>query len=184
MGISSNDRWDFVAGDTGRMRSFVHNGIVISGGRSVSLDAIKSTTIGIANQLAGTFNLSNYNTSNDEVRLEFDYVIHGIPNNIERNNVWLGLGLSPATHVYTYDIKANEIGTVKNSGSISLTDVLLDNNKTFTSDFQLLFNQFGSTVIGDIDRGEGITIDNVRLYTVQNDVQLISIVTPQYFFLW
>jgi len=130
------------------------------------------------NYLDGTFNLAAYDTATDEVRLEFDYKLHGRPKYKNGNEVWVrGNDTQPWIHVYYYDTSMNQ-GQVVNSGSMSLTTALAQNNQNFTSGFQVRFGQNDTSVIAANDYGNGLTIDNVKLYTVKNDVALLKIENP------
>lgn len=182
IGIGDAYRWDFESkADTGRVRSYVLDNVIIDGNRSISMDAYKSTTV-TQNILTSTFNLSNYTANNDEVRLEFDYIIHGKPKTEFGNVVWLrGKDTRAFNELYYYSFEPKTTGTVQNSGSISLNDLLQQFDDSFSASTQLVFGQNDTSVIGSRNFGNGVTIDNVKLYTVQNDIQLLSIVSPESF---
>lgn len=181
LGFTPDERWEFYAADTGRMRSFAHAGIVIEGDRSISMDAYKNSAKSMGNTLRGVFNLSNYDTANAEVRLEFDYVVHGTSKYTDYNVVNIKEHITDGAknvRLYQYNLNRANVGDKQNSGSLSVTDALQSAGFNFTSDIALEFNQWDSTCIGDADFGAGITIDNVTLYTVQNDIQLLDITSP------
>lgn len=181
LGFDPNERWDFYASDTGRMRSYPYSNVIIEGNRSISLDAYKNTGIAMSNSLKGIFNLSNYKAGNTEVRLEFDYIIHGIPNRTNNNIVSIREHADEAAtiaKIFQYNTNRAFIGAKQNSGSLSISDALLSNGLDFTSDIGIEFLQVDSTCIAAINYGAGITIDNVTLYTVQNDMQLLEVISP------
>lgn len=181
-GIGENRRWEYRnTTDTGRIRSFVLNSTVISGQRSISLDAYKSCP-GNFNTLTGTFNMSAYNAAIDEVRLEFDYLVHGVPKTKPGNEVMVrGTDTKPYQVAYGYKLGQQEVRRVTNSGSISLSDILLNTGDNFSASTQIQFTQNDTSLIAARDEGNGVTIDNVRLYTVKNDLQLLSIESPKPF---
>jgi hypothetical protein len=180
-GISPNAHWDYYhSTDTGRFRSFVNSNITIDGNRSISLDAYKNIEVVNLNEFIGTFNLNNYNAGADEVRLEFSYLLHGIPRHIDSNEVWVrGKDTDVWQHLFYYNRDILKQGKILNSGSLSVTDALHNNSQTFSTSFQVKFGQFDTSCISLKDYGNGLTLDDVKLYTVQNDMQLTSIVSPK-----
>ncbi len=181
LGFDPNERWEFYASDTGRMRSYPYSNVILEGNRSISLDAYKSTTTAISNSLKGIFDLSNYNANITEVRLEFDYIMHGSPIRAENNVVNIrdhADETARSLKIFQYNTSRAQIGDRQNSGSLSISDVLLNNGLDFTSDIGIEFVQVDSTCIADMNYGAGITIDNISLYTVQNDVQLLDVTSP------
>ncbi len=181
-GIGDGRRWDYRnTTDTGRIRSFVLYSTLVSGQRSISLDAYKSCP-GNFNTLTGTFNMAGYNANNDEVRLEFDYIIHGLPKGTPGNELQVrGTDTKPYQVAYKYEISRQGVGNVVNSGSISLSDILLNTGDNFSSSTQIQFGQNDTSLIASRREGNGLTVDNVKLYTVQNDVQLLSVESPEPF---
>ncbi len=177
-GMSAGRRWDYIAStDTGRLRSFVNEDITIAGNRSISMDAIQNMN-GNKNDFTGTFNLAMYNLT-DEIRMEFDYLLHGQPKFFDGNDVWVRGDDSKEWHkAYEYNNNPITVGRVQNSGSLSLTDVLSKNGEMFSTSTQIRFSQNDTSVISLANYGNGVTIDNVKLYTVKNDVQIVDIVSP------
>lgn len=181
VGIAPNEHWDYTnSTDTGRIRSFVNPSITINGNRSISLDACQYM-IGNQNDFTGTFNLKDYDVTKDEVRLEFSYVLHGKPVFKTGNGVSLrGNDSQPSWGVlYNYDTSFINIGEIRKSGSLSITDALIKSGTNFSSSMQLMFSQNDNSVIALRNFGKGLTIDDVQLYTVKNDVQLVDIVNPK-----
>lgn len=179
MGFTPNQHWDFAnSSDTGLLRTQINSDITISGNRSVSLSSLMFTAAPITNTLTGTFNTTAYNVANDELRLEFDYKMHGYTHFTDSNRVWVRAADSLAWRpVYSYNRDA-VTGTVINSGSISLTDALIAAGKNFTAGLQIRFGQQDTTTISLNNYGTGTTIDNIKLYAVSNDVTLDSILIP------
>ena len=183
VGIGINRRWDYTPfSKDGRIRNYVLDDILIGGNRSISMDAVRNSS-GVRNSFTGTFNLSNYNATSDEIRLEFDYIIHGVPKhkNISNNVTVRGTDTKVYQSLYSYNTELEYIGSVVNSGSLSLSDLVLAGGDNFSSSTQIQFNQNDTSVIANKNFGNGLTIDNVRIYSVQNDIQLLSINSPASF---
>lgn len=177
-GFSTARRWDFASStDTGRVRSLVLPSVTLNGQRSLSMDASRNCK-GNTNTLTGTFNLVAYDARTDEVRVEFDYILHDVPP--VENNLLSARGATSKQFrsLYTYNAEVKNIGRIQNSGSLSLSDLLDGATDNFSSSTQLLFAQNDGTLIGGRNVGAGLTIDDIRIYTVKNDVQLLAIVTP------
>lgn len=178
-GLGEGRRWDFEkTTDTGRIRSFVLGSVTIDGQRSLSMDAYKSCP-GNYNALTGTFNLANYNAGADEIRLEFDYIVHGKPKSEPGNEVMVRGGDTTTMQLgYKYNMSLEALGRVQNSGSISLSDIMLNTGDVFSSSTQIQFGQNDTSLIAGRNFGNGLTLDNIKLYTVQNDVQLLKVLSP------
>lgn len=181
VGIDGAEKWDFTQSQPkGRMQTFVNSAITIAGNRSASLDNAGNQGGNIAgssyNTLTGTFNLSQYNTTNWEVRCEFDYLLHGVPKFDTGNRAWVrGSENDPWLPLLDYRIDTGNLGEVFSSGSLSLTDILAAGGQTFSSSTQVRFTQYDTSRIAAIYFGNGLTMDNFKLYLVTDDVQLLSI---------
>ncbi len=180
VGVAPNGHWDyFNINDSGRMRSFVNESITISGDRSISLDEDRNVKNGSKNTFNGTFNLSNYDTGTTEVRVDFDYIIHGNPKTAEGNIVAArGNDTLPWAPFFTYDLSAYP-GFRTKALSLSLTDVVRLTGHNFTTSTQVSFGQNDTSLIAAKNFGNGITIDNFKIYTVTNDASIKGIVSPQ-----
>ena len=180
IGITANDRWDFYnSTDSARVRSFVTSDVTIGGSRSISLDAIQNLgAMNATNFLTGTFNATGYQAGVSEVRFQFDYRLHGKPQSTDSNAVWVrGSDTQPWIFLYRYDTSVTA-GDTKSSGSLSLSSALTAAGQDFSSSTQIRFGQRDTSLIELNDYGNGLTLDNVRLYIVQNDVALTSVVSP------
>lgn len=181
-GLFDSSRWDYARSDSGyaRLRSFVDTTVVISGNRSVSLDADRFYRSSV-NLFKGTFNLTGYDVSNTEVRAEFDYMVHGEETRYpDSNAVFIrGTDADPWIPLFVFDTSL-ENGVRRNSGSISVTDILRSAGQQLSTSTAVLFVQKDTTVIAAADYGTGYTVDNFKLYTLGNDIALIFIDTPRY----
>lgn len=180
IGISPDERWDYTnESDTCRLRSFITQAIVIGGSRSISLDAIYNSNSSHGNEFAGTFNMSNYNTANDEVRMEFDYILHSRNSAVENSPVLVrGTDSKSWLPLFELNSDAGGTGSAYNSGSLSVTDALQKGSQLFSTSTQINFTENDKSLISERNLGSGVTIDNVKLYTVQNDIQLKEIRSP------
>lgn len=173
-----NDHWDFEnSTDSGRLRNFVSSDVIISGNRSISMDLLYNLPEN-RNYLYGTFNLSGTQVQSDEARLELDYKWHGTPKWQEGNDIYVR-GNDTAVWVKLFDMDTTVTkGKTTNTGSLSLTHALSGAGQQFSSSFQIRIGQHDTSAIAANDYGNGLTLDNVKLYTVKNDVQLLRVVTP------
>ena len=179
VGMSPNGHWDyFNANDSGRVRSFVSDDITISGSRSMSLDDNQCAHAGSLNTFVGTFNLARYDTSSAEVRLDFDYLLHGTPKAAAGNIVTArGTDTAGWQPLYAYNLNAYP-GFITHVQSLSLTDALRASGKDFSSSTQVSFGQSDTSLISAVSYGNGITLDNFKMYTVVNDAAMMSVVSP------
>lgn len=179
MAILPNDHWDYTnSTDSGRLRNFVSDDVLISGNRSISMDMFYALS-GNQNYLTGTFNIGAYNTSVDEVRFELDYKFHGQPKFLSGNDIYVrGNDTQQWIPIFTFDTSLVE-GAVANTTSLSITNALANAGQNFSTSTQIRIGQHDTSAIAANDYGNGLTIDNFKLYTVTNDVQLLSVETPQ-----
>ncbi|MDP9230435.1 MAG: S8 family serine peptidase, partial [Bacteroidota bacterium] len=180
IGLQGLDRYDFsnTVPGIGRIRSFINTGIAYSGSKALTLDAERYYAAGNTNYLDGTFNLAAYNGAIDDIRLDFRYKQHNQTSNAN-NKVWIR-GSDADAWINIYDLYANQEtpGNYKLSPSIEVADILAANSQTLTSSFQVRWGQNGIILAADNDGGAGYTFDDIRLYKVFDDIQMISIDTP------
>jgi hypothetical protein len=179
IGLSGADRYDFTSSTAfGRARPFINSGIAYSGNKAFTLDVDRYTPAGTADSLKGTFNLSLYTGTPDDIRLDFQYKNHGQgPDNA--NKVWIR-GDDQKPWIEVYDLYDNQVdpGSFKKSSSIELSDILRANSQDFSSSFQVRFGEFGIILTADNDGGGGYTFDDIHLYKVDNDIKMVSLDTP------
>jgi hypothetical protein len=80
--------------------------------------------------------------------------------------------------LYTYNDDILTIGKVQNSGTLSLKDALNKTGQFLSQSTQIKFSQNDTSVISLRNYGNGVTIDDVKLYLVFNDVELVSVDKP------
>lgn len=178
-GLASLDRYDFVGSTQyGRIRSFVSSGIAYSGDRALTLDAERYNAVGTTDSLTATFNLQGYNVPTDDIRLDFYFKQHGQVSNAA-NKVWVrGSDLDP--WIAAYDLFANQeiAGVFKRSPSIELKSLLMTSGQNYSSSLQVRWGQWGQILTSDNETGAGYTFDDIHLYKVTDDIQLVAIDTP------
>jgi hypothetical protein len=179
IGLAGLDRYDFVSNTTlGRLRPFVNSGIAFSGTKALTLDADRFNGGGTVDSLTGTFNLASHNANTDDIRLDFRFKNHGQGGHAA-NHVWIR-GDDQKTWIDVYDLAANQNdpGSYKKSSSIEIGDILLANGQNFSTSFQVRWGQWGQYLTADNDGGAGYSFDDVHLYKVTDDMQMLSIDTP------
>ncbi len=180
-GLEGADRWDFTQSQQyGRIRGYVNSAITIEGNGSVSMDNRRNQRDDISgsslNTLTGTFNLSEYAATPQEIRCSFEYILHGSPKFDTANQAWIrGSDQDPWLPLYRYQIDTSNLGVVYHSGSLSLSDFLAAGGQDFSSSTQVRFGQYDTAQISATYFGNGLTMDNFKLYTVKNDIQLIAL---------
>ncbi|HEX5652674.1 MAG TPA: T9SS type A sorting domain-containing protein, partial [Chitinophagaceae bacterium] len=177
-GLEGIDRYDFSRNTSyGRIRSFVNTGIAYSGNKALTLDATQNNP-GTTNYLYGTFNLASYDPALHLVRLDFRFKNHGQQAHAD-NKVWIrGNDSSPWIEAYDLVTAQNEPGSFKRSASIELSRLLANNVQNFSTSFQVRWGQNGIKQATDNEGGAGYTFDDIRLYTVAEDMQVVSIDSP------
>lgn len=179
VGLTADGFWDYsTSTDTGRLRSRVPGSPNLNTAGSISMDVSKNSK-NTLNYFTGTFNLAAYDTSSDEIRLDFDYEMRGMPVLKDSNKVWVrGRDTLSWIPLFTY---SNDIdtGALHHSGSLSLRDALIASGQNFSSSTQVRFGQFDSSLIVDDHYGGGLSLDNIRLYKVQKDLDLAEVISPR-----
>lgn len=183
MGFTTNQQWDYQTNTAlGRIRNYVSKDVLIAGNKSLSMDMSQN---GVDNQniVTGTFNLAAYDTTNAEVRMELDYKFHGQPKFQDGNEIWIrGNDIQSWIPLLQFDTTAANIGITQHTGSVSLTHFLRQNQQQFSTSTQIKIGQHDTSVIATNEYGNGLTIDDFKLYQVQNDVQLLTVVAPEHFY--
>ncbi|MGB3006267.1 MAG: T9SS type A sorting domain-containing protein, partial [Chitinophagaceae bacterium] len=183
IGLQGLDRYDFVNSSTsGRLRTFINSGLSYSGNRAITLDADKYNA-GNTDSLTGTYNLPSvsFNANTDDIRLDFRYKNHGQTTNAA-NKVWVrGTDLDNWIEVFDLAANQNEVdGSYKLSASIQVSDFLKNAlpPQNYSSSFQVRWGQFGLFSAADNEGYAGYSFDDIRLYKVTDDLQLMSIDEP------
>lgn len=179
IGLEGLDRYDFSASNSvGQIRTFINTGVAFSGTKALTLDADRYISAGNTDTLFATFNLQGYNTATDNIRLDFMYKHHGQLSH-PANKIWIR-GSDQDPWIEAYDLFANQAdeGVFRRSASIELNNLLSAAGQTFSSSMQVRWMQWGQIIAADNETGAGYTFDDIRLYKVSDDVQMISIDEP------
>ncbi|MCE7067785.1 S8 family serine peptidase [Dyadobacter sp. CY326] len=180
VGLIGDGRYDFSATtNAGRLRTFLNSGMAASGQRALILDANRYFSAGNTSYLDGTFNLSGYDIEAVDVRLNFKYKNHGQKSHAD-NRVWIR-GKDSDPWILAYDLVANQNlpqDGYKITPGIELSNLLAANNKNFSSSFQVRWGQWGKIIAADDRSGAGYSFDDIMLYVVTDDIQLLSISQP------
>jgi hypothetical protein len=80
--------------------------------------------------------------------------------------------------VYNLDTVSTVEGQYRKTSSIPLSKLLVASGQNFSSSFGIRWGQWGQWQTTDKQNAAGYTIDNLRLYQVQNDLQLVRIEAP------
>ena len=180
MGLNGSDRYDLIASSTvGRIRTFVNTGLAHSGTKSLILDADRYIAGGNTNYLVATYNLSAFNAASDDIRMNFRYKNHGQSSNAN-NKVWIrGKDTDEWIEVYNLFTNQSAVGTpYKLSTDIELSRILTANGKSFSSSVQIRWGQNGTLMVGDDYSGAGYSFDDIRLFQIANDIQVVSLNSP------
>ncbi|RYY61673.1 MAG: T9SS type A sorting domain-containing protein [Chitinophagaceae bacterium] len=176
--LESADRFDFTTSTAfGRIRSYVNAGLAI-GNRALTLDSRTYNGSGTSDSLVATYNLSAYDVDADQVRLDFQYKHHG-QFDFPTNRCWVR-GSDADEWIEIYDLSANqaEPGIFKKTLSLDLSRALSAEHQQFSSSTQVRWGQFGQYITADDVEAAGYTFDDIHIYKVSNDIQLVSIDSP------
>jgi hypothetical protein len=180
IGLKGDGRYDFSSSsDAGRIRTFINSGFAKSGQRALTLDANRYYSAGNTSYLEGTFNLSNYDIADHDVRLNFSYKNHGQKTHAN-NKVWIR-GKDTDPWIEAYDLFANQKlaqDGYKTSPGIEVSNLLAANEKELTSSFQVRWGQWGRAIAADEVSGAGYSFDDIEIYAVTDDVQILGFVAP------
>lgn len=180
MGFSGSDRYDFTGSTaSGRIRTFVNSGVAFSGNRALTMDTDRYIADGNTNYLDATFNLSAYNAASDDIRMNFRYRNHGEASSAD-NKVWIR-GKDTDAWIEVYNLFTNQSGVTdgyKLSADIEISHILAANGKSFSPSFQIRWGQYGKLLVSDVYNGAGYSFDNIQLFQVSNDAQLVSLNNP------
>ncbi|HEX4956958.1 MAG TPA: S8 family serine peptidase [Lacibacter sp.] len=184
LGISNANRFDYEnTGRNGRLRTFINSSMQVNGNRSAILDAAQFLGTSTTNRLYGTFNLSG-EASNTGLRLDFKYKNHG-QRNLPAAAVWVrGKDDLPWIQVQQLNGNQTELGEV-NQAWFNVYEIVTNAGQPLTSSFQVRFDQSGftssnnGTYVGDVaDNDDGLSFDDIRLSSANNDLTVTQILAP------
>ena len=184
MGLAGLDRCDFTSTPNGRARTFINTGFAKSGNICITLDQAVYSLVYAADSLITTFNLSNYNGT-DQIWLDYFYKKQINVFNKPGNRIWIR-GNDQAAWVMVDSISASD-GTqpaYQAGKSIDITGVLASAfpSQSISSSFQVKFGEEGVYSANDVTSvgytDAGISFDDITLTRSQNDVGILSMSQP------
>ncbi|HMO31628.1 MAG TPA: S8 family serine peptidase [Lacibacter sp.] len=182
--LQQAERFDFNPSQpNGRLRTYMNQGMALSGNRSVTLDASQFTGVSNTNQLTGTFNLAN-ESATAGLRFDFWFRNHGQLKQPPAF-VWMrGSDAHPWLPVYDLQTNQGSPGTTRRAW-VNINEVLAAAGQPLTASFQVRFDQTGRTSANNdayhpnmIDIEDGFSFDDLRISVASNDVELVRIVSP------
>ena len=186
LGIAGLSHWDYANTNAlARLRTFVTSDIYDNGQRAITLDVSRALPPGDPpfNALIGTFNLSNYNVTDHEIRLTFRFKHHGFTQQAgPLNKVW-ARGSDNLAWVEIFDIGVNQAplgGIWQTIAGIDIAGKLKTAGQQFSSSTQLRFGQLAGYSMADNENFAGYTFDDISLLIGQNDLELTDILSPAY----
>jgi len=178
-GLAGLDRYDFEnATVTGELRTFFNTGVAYSGQRSFNLGEhiTRSLFSKGLNRVTGTFNLSDKSVNANDIKINFRYLVNLAGAN---NDVWArGSDTSPWIKVFDFNNNLNSQSerNYRLSKNIEISDSLAVHGQDFSSSFQIRWSESG--FLPKYPYGRMYSIDDIRIYEVQNDLELVSIDMP------
>lgn len=185
VGLAGSTRWDYGNQDLlARARTVAFPGIARSGQKAITLDVSKAAprVTNPFNRLEGTFNLSAYDVQNHEIRLNFHYKPHGVFQEPHpQNKVWVrGNDQQPWIELFSLGGGANGMaGSWLSVAGLNLAKKLADAGQNFSTSTQIRFGQFAQVSMADNENFAGYSFDDLELLLAENDVQLLSIISPE-----
>ncbi|WP_205509371.1 S8 family serine peptidase [Longitalea arenae] len=184
-GFDGLDRCDFFAGSSnGRARTFVNTGIARTGNRAVTLDQKANLNVLQADSLITTFNLSNYNAT-DQLWLSFYYQNQGIDFTAPNNRVWIrGSETGAWIPVFVLPASTADFGVYRAATPVNITETLANAvpAQAVSSSFQVKFGEHGyrstnSVVVnGNVD--DGYTFDDITITLATDDMTMVQLQAP------
>ena len=182
-GLDSLDRTDFSnSAPNGRLSTFFNTGFARTGNRSMLLDVTEQGT-DAADSMVNTFNLSNYNAS-DQIWLDLYFKKQSTVPALPGNNVWIR-GNDQAAWIPVKNLSDPiDPAGVYVKLNLDLTGILASAlpAQTISSSFQVKCGSEGKIPAASSDPmalpGGGISFDDFILTNAINDVGLRSIIQP------
>jgi hypothetical protein len=183
-GLDGLNRADFGLNNPNGRGRIADGGFARTGNHALLLDQARYKTPAYTDSVTLTFNLSQYNSS-DQIWLDFFYRNQGIDINYPNNKVWIR-GNDNATWIPVFTLPAtlDEIGIYKPAPSVNITEVLANASpaQTISSSFQVRLGQQGITSFNTISPNntfeDGISYDDIKLTRPGNDVGVRAIINP------
>ncbi len=182
-GLSGLDRMDFSSTANGRLRTFVNTGFSRSGRYCATLDQAMYTGPAATDSLIGTFNLSNYSSS-DQIWLDY-YFKKQFLGFQHAAGIWIrGNDQSPWLLADTISADPVYPSVYAPGKNIDLTGILAAAvpTQSVSSTVQVKFSWTGVGQTNDVNpmgyTDAGVSFDDISLTRSTNDVGILSISKP------
>lgn len=180
--FNQQDQWDFKAHQFyGRAYIDSLNLWAIEGEQSFSMDNylyLDETEVDVdENTLTLTLNLSQEDVNLDDLRFSFDYNLHGESDYDNKVQI-RGSDTDNWIDIYTLPNHEDSVGQVFSSPYFKVSEILMAEQQSYSTSFQIRFTQKDVTQISSSYFGAGVTLDNIKIYKVFNDLELVSLNMP------
>ncbi|TLV02142.1 S8 family serine peptidase [Dyadobacter luticola] len=180
IGLDGAEKFDFSnSRPNGRLRTAMSPGNAYSGNRAITLDVKKYLPDAGANQnfLTGTYNLSGYHVDADDIRLSFAFKSHG-EYTYDGNSIFIR-GNETNNWIQIFG-QQNQLSSSQGYQlyKANLSELLKLNNQEFSQTFQIRLGQYGYSPALPDESGDGYTYDDIRIYKVEQDIELVEIMQP------
>lgn len=180
MGLPGLDFLDFET-TNGRLRSFAGSDFLKNGNRALTIDANQYGTPA-TNECIFTFDLSNYDTTSNDLRLNLSFMHHEILLDDDLMDlIWIR-GSEQDVWIEAYDFFDQFVARgvyYDEVLGIELSNLLKNENQNFSTSFQIRIGQEGDRRADEAGSEDGITIDDMELYEVSNDIQIVNLISPR-----
>lgn len=174
--ITGLEEYDFLSTQKqGRIGIAMIDKYALEGFGAVTMDSYLFQTEN-TNFLTLNLNLEDYQDAN--VYLDLSFLNHGNPNDENDKVLVRGADNLPWLEVLKWGEKTKGVGLYTSLKAINLTRVLKNNGQDYSSSFQIRFGQQGVNQASDFFEFDGISLDNIAVYEVGDDIELSKITFP------
>lgn len=179
IGLPQLAAWDAYLQPNARVRSFAGDPFSHSGGRAMTVDAIRTQANKSAN-LTLTLNLDNYSASTDDVRLSLYAMHHEIYTESNNNEAIYIRGDDNDPYVLLANMSndASVRGQWQYLSGLQLSTALANAGQDFSSSTQIKFTAGVYASAGQLNSEDGQTIDDLSIDLVQKDIKVGAILQP------
>ncbi|MBO9617062.1 MAG: S8 family serine peptidase [Dyadobacter sp.] len=169
MGLMNAPAYDFTTEQKiGRLTTYGDPGAAYSGEKALIIDGDNGNYRGYESSVCGTYNLAEYKTQSQEIRLSFrlrqNVNSGGVYVRGKDSDPWV---LATSYHQYQYGPVDKDFTLF----TIQVSELLKNNSQELSSSFQVKW---------ELGWGRGTyIIDDVRLYTAHSDVEMIELSAPE-----
>lgn len=177
IGIQGAEAFDFIRiSGNSRVRTADKPVRAFDSQKAFILDGSCDITGTNSSYFEGTFNLSNYQAASHKIMLSFRHTL-SIARSVNSScNVYIRGGNAGAwAKIYT--VTSTQTADTQNGyqlANIDLSQALINNQQDFSVDTQIRWEVVTTRTIPY----DGYVVDDIKIYTTQSDVRLVSLVTP------